>query len=145
MRKLGADTVHSFAQMLKLTSLKENDKAYVSPRDMLRELMIDNKTVIKNLRAAHEVCDEHGDIATASIIENLIDEAERRNCSCSRPAAASRTGIKRAVIRTNAIAFDPGPSRKRHNGSRLCAMPTHRSAGMTLVAMTGFAASFRPS
>jgi starvation-inducible DNA-binding protein len=79
VRKLGAETVHSFAQMLELASLKENNEKYVAPKDMLRELMQDNKTVIMNMREAHDVCDKHGDVATASIIENFIDEAERRN------------------------------------------------------------------
>jgi starvation-inducible DNA-binding protein len=46
---------------------------------MLRELMDDNKTVIKNMRKAHEIADKHDDVATASILENFIDEAERRN------------------------------------------------------------------
>jgi len=79
VRKLGADTVHSLAQMLELTSLKENDAKYVPPLDMLQELMRDNKTVIKNMRAAHDVADKHGDVASASLLENFIDEAERRN------------------------------------------------------------------
>ncbi|HUO87648.1 MAG TPA: DNA starvation/stationary phase protection protein [Rhizomicrobium sp.] len=79
VRKLGAETVHSFAEMLKRTALKESNSDYLAPGEMLRELMNDNKTVIKNMRAAHELCDEHEDVATASIIEVLIDEAERRN------------------------------------------------------------------
>ena len=79
VRKIGADTVHSFAQMLQLTSLKENNAKYVAPLDMLQELMRDNKTVVKNMREAHDVCDKHGDVASASLLENFIDEAERRN------------------------------------------------------------------
>jgi starvation-inducible DNA-binding protein len=79
VRRIGAETVHSFAQMLKLTSLKENEAAYVSPGDMLRELMEDNKTVIRNMREVHALCDKHGDVASASILENFIDEAEKRN------------------------------------------------------------------
>jgi starvation-inducible DNA-binding protein len=79
VRKLGARTVHSFAEMLKRTSLKENDADYLSPGEMLLELMSDNKAVVKNMRDAHELCDEHDDVATASILELLIDEAERRN------------------------------------------------------------------
>lgn len=79
VRRIGASTVHSLAEMLKRTSLKENEAAYVSPLDMLRELMADNKTVIRNMREAHELCDKHGDVATASILEVFIDEAEKRN------------------------------------------------------------------
>ncbi|MEI9994550.1 MAG: DNA starvation/stationary phase protection protein [Rhizomicrobium sp.] len=79
VRKLGAKTVHSLAEMLKITSIKENEADFVSPGDMLRELMNDNKTVIGNMRAAHEVADKHDDVATASILENFIDQAEKRN------------------------------------------------------------------
>jgi starvation-inducible DNA-binding protein len=79
VRKLGASTVHSFAEMLKRTTLTENERDYVSPADMLRELMNDNKSVIRNMRKAHEIADKHEDVATASIIEVFIDEAERRN------------------------------------------------------------------
>ena len=56
---------------------------------MLRELMADNKTVIKAMRAAHEIADGHGDVATASILENFIDAAEKRNWFLFE---ASRTG-----------------------------------------------------
>jgi starvation-inducible DNA-binding protein len=79
VRRIGAETVHSFAQMLELTSLKENEARYVSPLDMLKELMGDTKTVIRNMREVHELCDKHNDVATASILENFIDEAEKRN------------------------------------------------------------------
>ena len=79
VRKLGARTVHSIGEIAKLQTIKDNNKDFVSPGDMLRELMQDNKTVIMNMREAHDVCDKHGDVATASIIENFIDEAERRN------------------------------------------------------------------
>jgi starvation-inducible DNA-binding protein len=89
VRKLGARTVHSFAEMLKRTSLKENEADYLPPGEMLRELMNDNKTVIKNMRDTHGICDEHDDVATASILEVFIDEAERRNWFLFE---ASRTG-----------------------------------------------------
>ena len=79
VRKLGARTVHSLSEMLSLTSLKENEADYVSPGDMLRELMADNKTVIRNMRAAHALADKHDDVATASVLENFIDQAEKRN------------------------------------------------------------------
>jgi starvation-inducible DNA-binding protein len=89
VRKLGARTVHSFAEMLKRTSLRENELPYLSPGEMLRELMQDNKTVIRNMREAHGLCDDHDDVATASILEVFIDEAERRNWFLFE---ASRTG-----------------------------------------------------
>ena len=79
VRKLGAKTIHSIGEIARLSSIKDNDADFVSPGDMLRELMADNKTVIKNMRKAHEIADKHDDVATASILENFIDEAERRN------------------------------------------------------------------
>ena len=79
VRKLGAKTLHSIGEIARLSSIKDNDADFVSPGDMLRELMADNKTVIKNMRKAHDIADKHEDVATASILENFIDEAERRN------------------------------------------------------------------
>jgi starvation-inducible DNA-binding protein len=79
VRKLGARTIHSVGEIARLSSIKDNDKAYVSPEAMLTELMTDNKTVIKRMRAAHEIADKHEDVATASILENFIDAAEKRN------------------------------------------------------------------
>src|ERR1700761_6532512 len=79
VRKLGARTIHSIGEIAKLQSIKDNDKDFVSPGDMLKELMEDNKAVIKRMRAAHDVADKHEDVATASILENFIDQAEKRN------------------------------------------------------------------
>ena len=79
VRKLGARTIHSIGEIARLSTIKDNDKNYVSPQDMLTELMNDNKTVIKRMRAAHEIADKHDDVATASILENFIDAAEKRN------------------------------------------------------------------
>jgi len=79
VRKLGARTIHSIGEIAKLSSIKDNNKDFVSPADMLNELMSDNKHVIKRMRAAHEIADKHEDVATASILENFIDQAEKRN------------------------------------------------------------------
>jgi starvation-inducible DNA-binding protein len=79
VRKLGAKTVHSIGEIARLQTIKDNDKDYVAPGDMLVELMNDNKLVIKRMRAAHETADKHDDVATASILENFIDAAEKRN------------------------------------------------------------------
>lgn len=79
VRKLGARTVHSIGEIARLQTIKDNDKDYVPPGDMLVELMNDNKLVIKRMRAAHETADKHDDVATASILENFIDAAEKRN------------------------------------------------------------------
>ena len=89
VRKLGARTIHSIGEVAKLQSIKDNDKDFVSPADMLLELMDDNKKVIKRMRAAHEIADKHEDVATASILENFIDAAEKRNWFRFE---ASRTG-----------------------------------------------------
>jgi starvation-inducible DNA-binding protein len=78
VRKLGARTIHSVGEIARLQTIKDSNKDFVSPGDMLRELMADNKTVIKAMRAAHEIADEHEDVATASLLENFIDEAEKR-------------------------------------------------------------------
>ena len=79
VRKLGARTLHSVGEVARLQSIKDNDKDFVSPADMLSELMEDNKTVIRRMRKAHEIADKHDDVATASILENFIDDAEKRN------------------------------------------------------------------
>ena len=79
VRKLGAKTIHSVGEIARLQTIKDNDKDYVAPGDMLAELMEDNKLVIKRMRAAHEIADRHEDVATASILENFIDAAEKRN------------------------------------------------------------------
>lgn len=79
VRKLGARTVHSIGEIAKLQTIKDNNKDFVPAADMLAELMSDNKLVIKRMRAAHEIADKHDDVATASILENFIDAAEKRN------------------------------------------------------------------
>ncbi|MBL8589772.1 MAG: DNA starvation/stationary phase protection protein [Methylobacteriaceae bacterium] len=78
VRKLGARTLRSLAEALELTGLKENNEDFVPPHDMLIELMEDNKAVAAAMRKAHKVCDEAGDIASASLIENYVDQTEKR-------------------------------------------------------------------
>ena len=77
-RKLGGKALHSIGEIKKLQRLSDNDADYVTPHDMLAELRDDNKELLKHMRILHEVCDEHGDIATASLIENWVDETEQR-------------------------------------------------------------------
>ena len=92
VRKLGARTLHSIGEIARLQTIKDNNKDFVSPSDMLKELMEDNKTVIRAMRKAHEIADKHDDVATASILENFIDAAEKRNWflfEASRTAADS--------------------------------------------------------
>ena len=78
VRKLGGVTLRSIGQISRMQRVIDNDSDYVEPQDMLAELREDNGTLVARLRAAHVVCEEHGDIATASLIESWIDEAERR-------------------------------------------------------------------
>ena len=78
VRKIGGMTIRSIGQISKLQRLSDNDADYVDPGDMLAELREDNKTLTSKLREAHDVCEEHEDVASASLIEIWIDEAERR-------------------------------------------------------------------
>lgn len=78
VRKVGGMTLRSIGQISKQQRILDNDADYVDPLDMLAELREDNSTLAGRLREAHDVCDEHRDIATASLIEVWIDETERR-------------------------------------------------------------------
>src|SRR5437762_5565407 len=78
IRKLGALTLHSIGEIARNQRVLDNDAEYVEPLDMLAELAEDNKTLATRLREAHNVCEEHRDVATASLIEIWIDETERR-------------------------------------------------------------------
>ena len=78
VRKLGGLTIRSIGHIARTQRLRDNDAEYVEPSDMLAELGDDNRTLTTRLRQAHSVCEEHGDIATASLIEIWVDEAERR-------------------------------------------------------------------
>ena len=78
VRKLGATTVRSIGHISRLQRVLDNDAEFVTPLDMLSELRDDNLQLTSHLRETHALCDEHGDVATASLIEIWIDEAERR-------------------------------------------------------------------
>ena len=78
VRKLGGGTLRSIGQIARLQRVQDNDADYVTPQDMLAELREDNQQLAVRLREAHGVCDEHNDMATGSLIEVWIDEAERR-------------------------------------------------------------------
>ena len=78
VRKIGGLTLHSIGEMARTQRVLDNDADYVEPLDMLAELADDNRTLAARLREAHNVCDEHRDVATASLIEVWIDEIERR-------------------------------------------------------------------
>ncbi len=78
VRKIGAATLRSIGHIAKLQRIADNDDEFVAPIDMLRELMEDNKAFTVNIREAHEVAAQNDDVATTSLLENFIDEAERR-------------------------------------------------------------------
>jgi starvation-inducible DNA-binding protein len=78
VRKIGGTTVRSIGHIAKLKRLHDNDEDFVSPLDMLSELMADNKATIRTMREAHKLADEHEDVATASLLEQYIDGAEKR-------------------------------------------------------------------
>ena len=78
VRKLGGTTVRSIGHVARLQRLSDNDAEYVTPLDMLAELREDNARLADRMRETHNVCDEYNDVATASLVEVWIDEAERR-------------------------------------------------------------------
>ena len=78
VRKLGGTTLRSIGQIGKLQTINDNNESYVPPREMLRELMGDNKHMAAAMRKAHKLCDDHEDSGTAGLLETFIDETERR-------------------------------------------------------------------
>jgi starvation-inducible DNA-binding protein len=78
VRKIGGTTLRSIGHIGRLQRVLDNDAGFVTPLDMLAELREDNKQLAASMREAHSLCDEHGDVATASLLENWIDETERR-------------------------------------------------------------------
>jgi starvation-inducible DNA-binding protein len=78
VRKIGGTTLRSIGHIGRLQRIDDNDADYVTPQDMLAELREDNKQLTSSMREVHDLCDEHGDVATASLLEVWIDETERR-------------------------------------------------------------------
>jgi starvation-inducible DNA-binding protein len=78
VRKLGGTTIRSIGHIARLQRIPDNDADYVTPADMLSELHEDEKALVLSMRAVHSLCDDAGDVATASLLENWIDEAQRR-------------------------------------------------------------------
>jgi starvation-inducible DNA-binding protein len=77
-RKLGATTIRSIGQISRFQRVVDNDAEYVKPLDMIAELRDDNAMLTQNMREVHTLCDDAGDVATASLLENWIDESEKR-------------------------------------------------------------------
>lgn len=78
VRKIGGTTIRSIGDIARRQRIADNDAAFVTPLDMLAELRDDNQRFIASMRETHDLCDEHNDVATASLLENYIDEAEKR-------------------------------------------------------------------
>jgi len=78
VRKIGGETLHSIGQIARLQRIADSDEVGVSAQRMLSELRKDNSQLVIRLRVVHSLCDDYGDVATASLIENWIDEAEHR-------------------------------------------------------------------
>jgi starvation-inducible DNA-binding protein len=77
-RKIGGTTIRSIRDIAQHQRLKDNNAEFVPPHDMLAELREDNRQLTRELRSTHEICDQHNDVATSSLIEVWIDETERR-------------------------------------------------------------------
>jgi starvation-inducible DNA-binding protein len=79
VRKIGGTTVRSIGHIARLQRIPDNDADYVTPKDMLSELHENEKALTLSMRAAHTLCDDAGDVATASLLENWIDQSQRRS------------------------------------------------------------------
>lgn len=79
VRKIGGTTIRSIGHIARLQRISDNDAAYVTPKDMLSELHEDEKAFTLSMRATHTLCDDAGDVATASLLENWIDQSQRRS------------------------------------------------------------------
>ena len=77
-RKIGGVTIRSIGHIARLKRIDDNDADYVTPQDMLSELREDNWSLVHSMRSVHTLCDEAGDVATASVLENWIDQTQRR-------------------------------------------------------------------
>ena len=90
VRKLGGTTIRSIAHIARLKHVADNDAGYVEPQDMLSELREDNQALMGRMIEIHDLCGDANDVATASVLENWIDETQRRIWFLFE---ASRTGL----------------------------------------------------
>jgi starvation-inducible DNA-binding protein len=79
VRKIGGTTIRSIGHIARLQRITDNDADYVTPADMLSELHEDEKSLVLSMRSLHTLCDDDGDVATASLLENFIDQSQRRS------------------------------------------------------------------
>lgn len=78
VRKMGGLTIHSIGQISQLQTIKDDDEEFVPAKEMVRRLMEDNKNYSERILKAHQVCEEHEDFATTSLLEVFLDETQRR-------------------------------------------------------------------
>ena len=93
VRKIGGTTLRSIGHVGRLQRVLDNDADYVDPLDMLAELREDNLQSAVRMREAHDLCDEHRDVASASVLENFIDQAERRAWFLFEASRRSNSGV----------------------------------------------------
>ena len=126
VRKLGGSTLKSIGQIAKHQTIKDNDEDYVPPREMLRELMEDNKHMAAAMRKAHKLCDDNEDSGTAGLLETFIDETSAAPGSCSKPAA------RKAATRLKGSALQWIERRRRNGGapSMATGLTTPSSSGL---------------
>ena len=115
VRKLGGTTIRSIGQIAKLQTIKDNDDDYVPPREMLRELMEDNKKMAAAMRKAHKLCDDHEDSGSASLLEVLHrrDRAAHLVPVRSQPSGRRQRGISVIADQRAAPARSGRPSAPR--------------------------------
>jgi starvation-inducible DNA-binding protein len=92
-RKLGGDALRSIGDIARRQRLHDNDERLLPAEGMIKELLQDNQELTKYLRSTHEICDRHNDVATASLIENWIDETERRSWFLYEIVSDYRQGV----------------------------------------------------
>ena len=134
VRKLGAATLRSVGQVAKLQRVLDNEADYVTPQDMLAELRDDNRQLVSHLKQTHDLCDEHGDVATASLLENWIDEAEAASHSVRGRA---HPGHRRVAGRGDGAIQGPVTRRRawRATISRMGRAPASGLAAIFLFAL----------
>lgn len=111
-RKLGARTIHSIGDIAKSQRLRDNDEEQVAAQAMLRELHGDNQRLAEFMRSTHVVCNEHGEVATASLLENWIDQTERRSWFLSATLKDSQSPVEcrlRQAAMPKALSTVPSP------------------------------------
>ena len=121
VRKLGGTTLRSIGHIARLQRVQDNDADYVTPLDMLAELRDDNVQLAARMRETHNVCDEHGDVATASLLEVWIDEAERRVWFLFEATAAGASSNSRNVECRRWTKSTPSHRKRRFSSLHLYA------------------------